>query len=171
MLKIATTEPHPFLFLPIAGGYRKVLSDDRSMTTQLERGSGEKPAIKLLYEGWGRAEPDEAMRLGLPDGQLVWLRESELMINSVTLISARSVIPRQLLRGRYRILRSYGTRSLGELLFSSRSIYREHVWFGLEQGVVETVLRCSRFRLGRSALLLTESFSSHAMARLCGERS
>ncbi|MEX0729593.1 MAG: chorismate lyase [Aquisalimonadaceae bacterium] len=99
----------------------------RSLTARLRARCGQGFSIRVVAEGWGRPEADEARRLHINERRHAWCREVVLCCDDRPLIFARSVIPAQSLRGRNRAIRVLGNRPLGELLFAGRGTRRSPI--------------------------------------------
>ena len=67
------------------------------------------------------------MALTVPQGQLALVRHVFLLCAGKPWVFARSVIPPRTLRGAHRRLANLGTRPLGAILFSDRSVRRGEV--------------------------------------------
>lgn len=159
MLKKVICQPWPFFRWNKKRHDLDLLKDNRSLTRYLEAIGGNQPGVDLLFEGWGIPGAEEVERLRLRTGQLAWIRETEITVRGQSVIAARSVFPADLIRGRFRQVRSMGRKSLGKILFSKKSIKRQYVWFERQRiDEREIPVRHSLFRLGNKQMLLTEFF-------------
>ncbi|WP_346799406.1 chorismate lyase [Halomonas sp. Bachu 37] len=94
-----------------------------SLTARLMAAGDEKPfRVRLLSQGIGQPQVDEARALGIPPGRHAWLREVALCLDGVPWVTARSVAPLAQLRG-HRLDR-LGERSLGSWLFRQPDLQR-----------------------------------------------
>ena len=151
------TVPYPFFHLDLPKAQYQWLLDGRSMTARLQRQYGVKPKVELISAAWEYPDSVEIALLGLNPNMLCWVRQTQISCHDEKILSARSVIPPSLLKGKYRYLRRLGERSLGNVLFASKSTIREEVMLNSSNDVIE---RCSIFRLGKNKLLLREYFDS-----------
>ena len=100
------------------------LCDQRSLTARLEAAGNCDFAVEILHQGIEEARADEATALDLQSTEPVWAREVLLHTRGAARVFARSVAPLRLLEKSSLDLQHLGTRSLGELLFSSPDISR-----------------------------------------------
>ena len=101
------------------------LRDDGSLTLRLKCACGDRPfAVRLLRQGWARALPSEARRLGLRRGGLALVREVQLLCDGEPWVFARTLIPATTLRGPGQRLARLGERPLGAVLFADRRVRR-----------------------------------------------
>ena len=97
---------------------------DPGSLTQLLRGLGDLQVKKRLQD-WGMPYVDEQRLLQLQANRCLALtREVSLHINGEPYVFARSILPYQTLQGPNRFLRHWGSRPLGEFLFSHRQCHR-----------------------------------------------
>ena len=73
--------------------------------------------------------PDEAALLGLRRGAAAWIREVWLHDGDTQVVFARSVLPRNSLRGAWRTLGRLGSRPLGAVLFADARVMRRPLAF------------------------------------------
>ncbi|WP_319022811.1 MULTISPECIES: chorismate lyase [unclassified Halomonas] len=78
--------------------------------------------VRLLRQGVGVPERDEARALGLAPRRLAWCREVALCVNGAPWVVARSVAPLSQLQGQH--LERLGERSLGSWLFRQPGLKR-----------------------------------------------
>ncbi len=81
--------------------------------------------VEVIRQALARPHPDEAEALGLRSREHSWLREVLLHADGVPVVYARSVLPRQNLRGAWRLFHGIGSRPLGAALFSDPRIARQ----------------------------------------------
>lgn len=94
------------------------------MTERLRRRVGESLTVQVHHQGWQCPRWDEQQSLELPKRSKVIVRESVLYGNDRPWIAARSIFPRNALRGKGQKLRWLGEQSLGEILFADRQLSR-----------------------------------------------
>lgn len=116
--------PHP----PCSGAYRGWLIDEGSLTRRLQA-CCKNFAVRGVRQTWGRPLPDEAALLGLRRGVAAWIREVRLHDGDMQVVFARSVLPRNSLRGAWRKLGRLGSRPLGAALFADARVMRRPLAF------------------------------------------
>lgn len=138
------------------------LQVEGSLTRALQLQCAFRFHVDVLREGYARPSREEALTLGVPFRQVVWVREVRLCGDGQPWVLARTVIPRQTLAGKARRLRHLGTRPLGAFLFSQPEWQRGDFQIGLcevrSPGREPAVARRSRFHCGEHALLVGEYF-------------
>ncbi len=147
---------------------RPWLLDSGSLTERLRAASAGDLRVQVLDQRWARPRPDERRALHLPEARRALIREVLLIGCGKPWIYARSVLPAELLRGRYRFLARLGTRPLGALLFRDPGLRRSEIAIGhcpipALPGVEPTAIRLawvrrSRFFLAGNPLLVAEMF-------------
>jgi chorismate lyase len=148
---------------------RRWLLDRGSLTQRLQTASNAGMRVRVLSQRWERPRLSERQALGIDDSALALVREVILECNGEPWVFARSILPALTLTGRLHHLRRFGSRSLGELLFSSRGISREdfevarigagqRLAHALEPLPAPAWGRRSVFRLDGRALLVAEIF-------------
>lgn len=95
------------------------------MTARLRTVFGPGIGVRVLRQTWDRPFRGEARVLGLPTHNQALVREVMLQCDGQPLVVARTVIPRQALRGAQCRLARLGSRPLGELLFAYRGLRRK----------------------------------------------
>jgi chorismate--pyruvate lyase len=100
------------------------LRERGSLTRRLRALCGADFRVEVIGEDWRKPFPGEAKLLKLPSRKLVWTREVALLAGSRPLVLARSVMPREMLRGRHALLSHLGQRPLGEWLFTNPDLRR-----------------------------------------------
>ncbi len=98
-----------------------------SLTRRLKRNCGIQFRVAVLNQRWARPWPDEARILKLKRNQLALVREVRLYCSRQPLIIARTIIPRNTLKGAQRRLSSLGARPLGEVIFSYPALERHRL--------------------------------------------
>lgn len=93
------------------------LTDPGSLTQRLRAGS-RRFELRLLRQGWARAQRDEYALLGLPRGRKVWRRDVLLLADGQPRVLGHSVCRPGDLRGAWRLLRHLGTRPVGDAVFT-----------------------------------------------------
>lgn len=117
------------------------LRDAKSLTQHLKELSKGEFAVDLLSHGKARPYQDERNCLGLTTHNHALIRQVRLLCSGQAVVFARTVIPDASLSGRHRLLARLGTRPLGELLFSDKSMRRGEV------EVAVFPVSCALFRL------------------------
>ncbi len=102
---------------------RAWLHDPGSLTARV-RARCTKFEVQVLFQGLGSLHPDEAALLGLRAGTRAWLREVLLVADGRPVVFARSLLPRENLRGAWRLFHGIGARPLGGALFADPAIAR-----------------------------------------------
>jgi chorismate--pyruvate lyase len=167
-------------FLPHQSSKRRIdpsilswLSDQGSLTRRLKQRCPQRFAVDVLGMQWTRPDRGEARLLGIPQSQIVLLREVHLKCADKLCVYARSVIPLKTLSGRHRRLRRLGNKPLGEYLFASPTLERSRIeWAHLapdnklfhntlpQSGTMNGTIwgRRSLFRIDHRPLLVSEFF-------------
>jgi len=102
---------------------RPWLTDPASLTARIKARCG-RFAVRVLRQGLGQAQRDEAAVLGLRPGERVWVREVLLMADGRPVVFARSLLPRANVRGAWNLFHGLGARPLGAALFADPAIAR-----------------------------------------------
>ncbi|QSA97343.1 chorismate lyase [Methylococcus sp. EFPC2] len=103
-------------YAPTAAG--SWIEESGSLTARLRRIYGGGFGVKVLGQRWNKPYPDEIRILGLAWQRHTLVREVLLQDRGQALVAARSIIPREALRGMQCRLAHLGNRPLGELLFA-----------------------------------------------------
>ena len=98
-----------------------------SLTQRLKKNCGIDFRVRVLNQDWAKPWPEEARILQLPRNQYALVREVQLSCLTQPLIVARTVIPRDTLKGAQRRLSSLGTRPLGEVIFTFPALMRHRL--------------------------------------------
>ena len=137
------------------------LQDKGSLTQKLIRASNGHFSVRVVSNEWGIPSPSEAQVLNLKPRQKAIIREVELLCHEQVWVCARSIIPHSALKGRLRLLKSIGTKPLGEVLFKHSNMSRG----ALEVTVLKQThsqqkhwARRSVFYLDSKGVLVTEVF-------------
>lgn len=83
--------------------------------------------VELESEAWHLPMHDEAALLELGKSEDTFIRESWLKSDNIKLVYARTVIPRETLLGKAKVLTNLGTKPLGEILFADETTYRSDI--------------------------------------------
>ena len=149
------------------------LRDVDSLTEQLKQLSQGQFAVELVSHCHARPLRVERSALALGECDRALVRQVRLLCHGKATVFARTIIPEASLSGKYRLLARLGTRPLGELLFSDRSMWRgevevaefpvDHAMFrNLDDksmgGVTSVWGRRSLFYLAEKPLLVSEFF-------------
>jgi len=145
---------------------RDWLFDQGSLTRRLTRLSRDHFSVTPLHEQWQVLRADECQALGLADGSSGWVREVYLRGHGTPWVFARSVAGRQALEADGLALDALGSRSLGELLFTTPAFQRQLIevchypapWLPAEQACEGLWARRSRFDRGALKVLVAEVF-------------
>jgi chorismate lyase len=144
---------------PLPAHWRPWLTDRGSLTRRLVQASQHSFSVERLRQGWQTMRPSEQVCLQQPAHHWALIREVMLRGHQQDWVFARSIIPRNTLRGRHRALRSLGNQSLGSWLFSDPSIQRGDLEIcRLEDQHSVYWARRSIFRLEGQPLLVIEVF-------------
>ena len=153
---------------PVPTRWRPWLLDSGSLTERLLAASRGDLRVRVLNQHWARPRPDERRILALGAGRRALIREVLLIGCGEPWVYARSVLPPDLLRGRYRCLARLGERPLGGLLFRDPALRRSRIEVtrrpvptlpGLEyRPTGRAWLRRSLFYLDGKPLLVAEMF-------------
>ena len=103
------------------------LKEAQSLTQHLKALSDGNFAVKLLSHERGRPFRDERHKLDLGEWRYALIRQVLLLCHGEAVVFARTVIPFNSLSGKHRLLARLGTRPLGELLFSDKTMRRDEV--------------------------------------------
>lgn len=103
------------------------LFDAGSLTKRLKRACPGRFKVRVLDQRWTRPLRSERAVLGLGERHVAWVRQVHLLCGERTVVYARTVLPRAVLRGRHRRLTCLGGRPLGEQLFRDRSMCRGRI--------------------------------------------
>src|SRR5690606_37421840 len=80
--------------------------------------------VRVIDQAWARPERSEARVLGIRHGERALVRQVQLLGNDVPWVFARTVIPVRSLQGPQRRLARLGTKPLGAVLFTDKSMRR-----------------------------------------------
>lgn len=106
---------------------RSWLFDASSLTARLVRFSSSNFHVELLSQEIRRPTADEAIALGISGHQFALIRQVHLCCRNKPVVYARTVIPLSTLKGAERSYANLGSRPLGEMLFSDRTMRRDEV--------------------------------------------
>ncbi len=147
------------------------LYDADSLTKRLKQACGGRFQVRLLEQAWQRPMRCERRLLGLGERELALVRQVCLLCGGRVVVFARTVLPRGVLRSRYRYLARLGGKPLGEVLFRDLSMRRSEVQLARIDdprrlhpaladcaGQAPVWGRRSLFRLGGQPLLVSEVF-------------
>lgn len=87
--------------------------------------------VEIAREGFYMPTREEARTLAIPLRQNAWVREVRLCGDGEAWVLARTVIPRETIRGSDRRLKSLGRTPLGAYLFSNQRWHRGPLQTGL----------------------------------------
>ncbi len=142
------------------------LFDQGSLTRRLTRLADGHFSVTPLLEHWQVLRDDECASLGLAPGSSGWVREVYLRGHGTPWVYARSVAGRQALEADGLALAALGSRSLGELLFTTPAFVRQPIevcrypdtWLPADQAHDGLWARRSRFDRGALRILVAEVF-------------
>lgn len=144
-----------------------------SLTRRLRRHSGGRLHLRVLDQAWVYPEPSEKQALGMRSGERALVRQVQMSGNGVPWVFARTVIPARSLCGPQRRLARLGSKPLGAVLFTDKSMRRgelelavlvpgQHLFDLAVRDLPETPDRIwgrrSLFWLGNRPLLVCEIF-------------
>lgn len=130
-------------------------------------------SMKVVRQELARAERNEMALLGIRPHELAWVREVVLHADGKPVVFAHSVLPRDNMRGAWRLFAGIGNRPLGHALFADPRIQRTPLFCrrldardALWQGAVrhgaannpDLWARRSLFLRSGKGLLITEVF-------------
>lgn len=123
-----SADPYWRISPAVSGAYRHWLRTEDSLTRRLQTAFADfRVANVCQYRA--HPMPDEADLLGLRPDQTALVREVWLQSGNRPLIFARSVLPRNSLRGAWRDLGRLGPRPLGAILFADPKVRRTPLSF------------------------------------------
>lgn len=121
--------PASSLMYGLKGGRHTALLDwlqhPGSLTARLKAHSHGAFSVQVLTQHWGRAEPMEAVALGIAPHAQVLIREVILKGHNQPWVWARSLLPESSLTGSLRRLRKLDNQPLGGWLFKQPSLQRD----------------------------------------------
>lgn len=145
------------------------LLDRGSLTRRLIEVSGGEFRVQRLEQKWRRPSLSEARALNVRSGQVVLIREVELLCHGKPWVYARTAIPVKTLKRKLGHLKHLGNQSLGSILFRNPRMKRK--LFELTRVTpshLELPASCTRnlslwarrslFELHRLPVLVTEVF-------------
>lgn len=100
------------------------LLDRASLTHRVQQACGGTFRVEVLGQGWQRPEREERLALSMRRNTLAMVREVRLLCDEQLWVFARTVVPLRTLSGAQRRLGELGSRPLGALLFTDRSLER-----------------------------------------------
>jgi chorismate--pyruvate lyase len=127
------------------------LSDNSSLTAKLKAKYSDF-RVEVISQSQDTPYDCELRLLGEATGDVIIVREVELMGKEQPVVFARSVIPKTIDTDK---LLTIGSKPLGEILFDDPLIYRDQLEVGQHQG---TWARRSTFVVGVTRLLISEMF-------------
>jgi chorismate lyase len=114
------------LYPPRAGmpaAMRPWLTDSGSLTERIRVRCGQF-SVRVVCQRLAAVHRDEARLLGLRAGERAWLREVLLLADGRPVVFARSLLPRDTVRGAWNLFHRVGSRPLGTALFADPAITR-----------------------------------------------
>lgn len=143
---------------------RDWLAERGSLTARLQAVAGP-IRVEVLRQDWGKPFPSEAIKLQLPQGELVWTREVLLEGQGRQLLLARTVAPAATMTGPGEEFARLGNRPLGELLFCRADVKRIGVEWACPDPACWLTLpqrphwgRRALYQIGGLPLLVSEFF-------------
>lgn len=100
------------------------LLDRSSLSHRVEQACAGVFRVELLAQGWQRPRREERMALNMRRHTYALVREVRLLCERQPWVYARTVVPLRTLSGAQRRLGELGSRPLGALLFTDRSLQR-----------------------------------------------
>ncbi|MBD3647625.1 MAG: chorismate lyase, partial [Pseudomonadales bacterium] len=158
-------KPAPFAVRSVPSRLRPWLLDRGSLTRSLIKASQGRFRVEVIRQGWALPSTDERRALGMADRRFALVREVVLWGSNERWVYARSIIPPDALRGRYRRLRWLNNRPLGALLHSDVRVRRGLIEttgpqnIALDSGQdLHAWCRRSRYLLAGKPILVSEAF-------------
>ncbi len=108
--------------------HRDWLSDAGSLTARVA-GHCRWFSVDLVRQALARPHRDEVRALGIPRRERAWVREVVLRADGRPVVFAHSVLPRENVRGAWRLFAGMGGRPLGAALFADPGIRRAPLEF------------------------------------------
>lgn len=151
---------------------REWLLDPGSLTQRLIKASQGHFEVQVLSQCWGRPQVCETALLEMRSREAAIIRQVALLCRGQPWVFARSVIPASSVSGRLRRLRIFDNSSLGEMLFTDKTMRRhpfELAVFAGDSPYIPSQLhqqqamwgrRC-RFELTGKPLMVSEIFLRH----------
>jgi len=145
------------------------LFDPASLTARLKQKCTDDFRVEVLSQLIQKPRIDEFKVLGMETGSYALIRQVRLCCGNACWVYARTVIPFSTLKGKLRIYANLGTRPLGAMLFTDRTMQRDEVLvtsltggqlpdgLGLEKDDMVWGRR-SVFRIAGKPLLVSEYF-------------
>ncbi len=84
-------------------------------------------SVQVISQKWQKLDAEEATAMALNDVQSALVRQVLLCCGDTPLVYARTVIPATTIQGAQRRYANMGSRPLGAMLFSDRTMRREAV--------------------------------------------
>jgi chorismate lyase len=103
------------------------LLDRGSLTQRLQQISAAPVQVKVLRQYWDYPTNEERQLLPFAPRHYARLREVYLGNGQQHWVFARTVLPESLLTGKYRYLKHWGEKPLGDILFSHPSLIRQQL--------------------------------------------
>lgn len=103
------------------------LLDASSLTQRLIVASGGRFKVEVISEQWIKPMLSERNLLGMRRGTIARVRHVRLLCNDKPCVFARTVIPYSTMHGPVRRLSMLGSKSLGAVLFSDKSMRRGEI--------------------------------------------
>lgn len=150
---------------PVLSGW---LFDDSSLTARMRALCGEGFSVRVISQQWQRMAADDASAMSLKGVHSALVRQVLLCCDEQPLVYAITIIPETTIQGGLRRYANMGSRPLGAMLFSDRTMKREEVqvtqlpkWheaFRYTEIDEEMWGRRSVFRVSEKPLLVGEYF-------------
>ncbi len=134
------------------------LLDRASLTHRVQQACAGKFRVEVLRQDWQRPQREERSALKMRRHTLALVREVRLLCDEQPWVYARSVVPLHTLSGAERRLGELGSRPLGALLFSDRTLQRGE-------------LELARIRPGQALYAAATAGVKPAPAEIWGRRS
>lgn len=103
------------------------LFDSSSLTARIIALCGKDFSVRVLSQGWQKLDAEEAAAMCLSHVRSALIRQVLLCCKDEPLVYARTVIPATTVQGARRRYANMGSRPLGAMLFSDRTMRREAV--------------------------------------------
>ena len=126
-LKQRWYQRHQLFNHPVPSDLSSWLFDDSSLTARMIALCGEKFNVRLISQQWKKIEHEDASAMALKNTHSALVRQVLLCNGEQPLVYAKTIIPATTIQGSQRRYANMGSRPLGAMLFSDRTMQREEV--------------------------------------------
>jgi len=161
--------PNAFQRSRLSAAQKDFLLDTGSLTKRLILLSKNNFRVQVTGSYWAIPERHESIAMGIKTGHAVYIREVILYCHDTPYVFARSLFPPTSLRGRLALVKNFGNKSLGDLLFSAPFAKRQPMQLCQISGIEKVLPRAlqqatsvwgrrSRFEVEDNSILVSEFF-------------